>query len=58
MSLMLLVIKIKVLEITLTNNEIKEIVKVVKPLENKCFWKELPEQLVAKKKNLSIFLDH
>ena len=37
MSLMLLVIKIKVLEITLTNNEIKEIVKVVKPLENKCF---------------------
>ena len=35
MSLMLLVIKIKALEITLTNNEIKETVKVVKPLENK-----------------------
>ena len=35
MSLMLLVIKIKALETTLTNNEIKETVKVVKPLENK-----------------------
>ena len=44
-------------EITLTNNEIKDIMRVIKPLENRgIFFKGITRKLVVKKKDFSIFL--
>ena len=42
-------------ETTLTNNEIKDIMRVIKSLENRGIFLK-PEKLVVKKKDFSIFL--
>ena len=45
--------------ITLTNNKIKDIMKVIRSLENRgILLKELLEKLLVKKEDFSIFLDH
>ena len=44
---------------TLTKNEIKDIIKVVKSLENRgILLKELLEKLLVKKEDFSLFLGH
>ena len=46
-------------KITLTNDEIKYIIKVIKSLENRNFIKKrLLEKLLVKKEDFSIFADH
>ena len=44
---------------TLTKNEIKDIIKVIKSLENRgILLKELLEKLLVKKEDFSLFLCH
>ena len=44
---------------TLTKNEIKNIIKVIKSLENRgILLKELLEKLLVKKEDFSLFLGH
>ena len=44
---------------TLTKNEIKNIIKVIKSLENRgILLKELLEKLLVKREDFSIFLGH
>ena len=44
---------------TLTKNEIKDIIKVIKSLENRgILLKELQEKLLVKKEDFSLFLGH
>ena len=44
---------------TLTKNEIKDITKVIKSLENRgILLKELLEKLLVKKEDFSLFLGH
>ena len=44
---------------TLTKNEIKDIIKVIKSLENRgILLKELLEKLLVKKEDFSLFLGH
>ena len=44
---------------TLTKNEIKDIIKVIKSLENRgILLKELLEKLLVKKEDFSVFLGH
>ena len=45
--------------VTLTNNEIKDIMKVMKSLENRgILLKETIKNLIVKKKDFTLFLDH
>ena len=52
-------IYVKGLEITLTKNEIKDIIKVIRSLENRgILLKETTKKLLVKKDDFSVFLNH
>ena len=46
------------LEITLTNSEIKDIMKVIKSYKIEEIYKEIPEKLKVKQEDFTFFLGH
>ena len=45
--------------ITLTSNEVRDVLKIIGALENREFyWKELLEKIIVKKEDFSVFLEN